>query len=397
MDDSFDEDELEEYLRKKDEEALIKAGKPVPTKGSVSFASGPKKGSSVEETRAQIQQKAATLEAQHQQKGGGATLPRGKVGTPQAVRQTAANWGQPKPAEPEAKHSEPKALADARKLPETGKAASKSAAAAPAVKAAPKGGPPPARSNSRVPFLDQYEREEDLLLMPGCRDETGLYIDPDFPADAASLFLDPKNPPQWHPPAGAIKWLRPDSFVKNGLPVLFSDEHELVQGALGNAWFLGALGCVSTRRDLLDVIIASSHNALKGMYTLRFFKRGQWKNVVIDDRIPCDQTDTPLYTRSKDSQQIWPLLVEKAYAKMHGSYGALPGGTIAYALRDLTAGAPQTISLKDESVVDQIQNGFLWQQLKLWSQQGLLGCSQDDEDETAPMPYNAGLRRYVCV
>ena len=114
---------------------------------------------------------------------------------------------------------------------------------------------------------------------------------------------------------------------------------------------------------------------------------------MIDDRIPCDQTDTPLYARSKDAQQIWVLLIEKAYAKLHGCYEALCNGTMTYALRDLTSGAPQTISLRDEAVQDQIQNGFLWQQIKLWAQQGLLGSAQDDHDAHAPMPYNAGLGR----
>jgi len=178
-DDSFDEDELEEYLRKKDEEALKKQGRSLPaSKGSVSFAGGGSKKGSIEETRAQIQQKAAALEAQHQ----GAKPNR----IPPVARSTAANWAQPKPAQPEPK-SEPKALADARKLPEAQKAggggAGKTApAAAPAKAAPPRGGPAPVRGNSRVPFMDDYEREEDLLQMPGCKDEVGLYIDPDFPA-----------------------------------------------------------------------------------------------------------------------------------------------------------------------------------------------------------------------
>ncbi len=41
----------------------------------------------------------------------------------------------------------------------------------------------------------------------------GLYIDPDFPADASSLFIDPKNPPRWHPDPRTVKWLRPGDFV----------------------------------------------------------------------------------------------------------------------------------------------------------------------------------------
>ena len=32
-----------------------------------------------------------------------------------------------------------------------------------------------------------------------------------------------------HEPKQAIKWLRPDNIVKSGVPVLFSDEHELLQ------------------------------------------------------------------------------------------------------------------------------------------------------------------------
>ena len=43
-DDSFDEEELEAYLRKKDEEALKKQGRSLPAqKSSVTFATGPKK------------------------------------------------------------------------------------------------------------------------------------------------------------------------------------------------------------------------------------------------------------------------------------------------------------------------------------------------------------------
>ena len=90
MDDSFDEDELEAYLRLKDEEALRKQGRPVPaSKAAVSFATGgPKKGSA-EEARAQIQQKAATLEAQHH-----ATASAKPRGIPPVARKTAANFGQ---------------------------------------------------------------------------------------------------------------------------------------------------------------------------------------------------------------------------------------------------------------------------------------------------------------
>ena len=93
-------------MRRKDEEESKKQSRSLPaSKGSVSFAGGGAKKGSIEKTRAQIQQKGAALEAQHQ----GAK----PNGIPPVARSTAANWVQPKPAQPEPK-SETKALADAR-------------------------------------------------------------------------------------------------------------------------------------------------------------------------------------------------------------------------------------------------------------------------------------------
>jgi hypothetical protein len=36
----------------------------------------------------------------------------------------------------------------------------------------------------------------------------------------------------------------------------------------------------------------------------------------------------------------------------------------------------QTVDLRVETIQDQILNGFMWQQLKLWVKQGLIGCAQ---------------------
>ena len=53
----------------------------------------------------------------------------------------------------------------------------------------------------------------------------------------------------------------------------------------------------------------------------------------------------PLYTHSSDPNETWPMLLEKAYAKAHGSYEALVGGTPEYALKDLSGGVPEVVRL----------------------------------------------------
>ena len=73
------------------------------------------------------------------------------------------------------------------------------------------------------------------------------------------------------------------------------------------------------------------------LYIVRFWKWGEWVEVVVDDYIPIYQ-NAPLFTYSDDQGEVWPMLLEKAFAKLHGSYYHLMGGFTVAALEALTAG-----------------------------------------------------------
>ena len=88
----------------------------------------------------------------------------------------------------------------------------------------------------------------------------------------------------------------------------------------------------------------------QGVYNIKMYKNGLPLTVMIDDKLPCSTTNNKLvFTKAVDNV-LWPALLEKAYAKIHGSYERIKSGHSSDVLRDLT-GAP-TFSHKtdDENI-----------------------------------------------
>jgi hypothetical protein len=152
--------------------------------------------------------------------------------------------------------------------------------------------------------------------------------------------------------------------------------HHVRQGAVGNCWFLSALAVIAERPHLVRQVIPHTQLNRVGIYQVNLCLDGRWMPIIIDSHLPIvrrGKKKRPTEFRGivgnhdfvpafcdVPSGQLWPALIEKAYAKAHGSYAQLSGGFIAEALQDLTGAPTETL------VFQQDTNNVEWQEL-LWA------------------------------
>ncbi|XP_023599673.1 calpain-10 isoform X2 [Myotis lucifugus] len=211
-----------------------------------------------------------------------------------------------------------------------------------------------------------------------------LFRDPAFPASDSSLFSSFSTPlAQFRED---ITWRRPQEICAT--PRLFPDnpqEGQVKQGLLGDCWFLCACAALQKSRHLLDQVFLPGQptwldQTYRGSFTCRVWQFGRWVEVTIDDRLPC-LAGRLCFSRCQREDVFWLPLLEKVYAKVHGSYEHLWAGQVADALVDLTGGLAERWNLKNLASSRSQQDGSggsepktCWQLLSL-KERCLISCS----------------------
>ena len=69
---------------------------------------------------------------------------------------------------------------------------------------------------------------------------------------------------------------------------------------------------------------------------IKFFVNGIETPVIIDDYLPVYHgTNQLVFARSDNKAELWVSLLEKAWAKLHGSYAAISGGSPDFVISHL--------------------------------------------------------------
>ncbi|KAJ8907793.1 hypothetical protein NDN08_007897 [Rhodosorus marinus] len=153
-------------------------------------------------------------------------------------------------------------------------------------------------------------------------------------------------------------------------PTIGFSSLDVKQGSVGDCWFLSALAVLAERPDLINQVALTQEPSDIGKYSFRLFIDGQWQVYDIDDHLPM-KGDLPAFSQTS-RDQLWVPLLEKAYAKAHGSYWSISGGEIAEAMLELTACPTETISFSSST----FDSNETWERLVSFSSsQFPMGCA----------------------
>nr|CDS23506.1 calpain [Echinococcus granulosus] len=170
-----------------------------------------------------------------------------------------------------------------------------------------------------------------------------LWEDPDFPLNSAIGNIG--NLPR-------LEWKRPKEInPRADFIVAGADRGDVVQGQLGDCWLLAVISSMADITELFNHIVPKGQTIqgpdYVGVFKFRFWRFGQWVEVLVDDRLPVVAgTNEMIFMHSDECNEFWSPLMEKAYAKLNGCYANLSGGTQGEAMEDMTGGLVESLDLK---------------------------------------------------
>lgn len=161
-----------------------------------------------------------------------------------------------------------------------------------------------------------------------------------------------------------FEYKRPSEIFQGKKYKLFLDDincDDAKQGILGNCYLISIIAALSQRIDLINKIFKTKTINENGFYELFYYDQfGTKKIIFVDDYFPFvdlnDGAGLQLLGTIPNGEEIWVMLMEKAYVKYEGGWTNIEGGTITSELEFFTGCNCKNIELTCEYAWQEILN-----------------------------------------
>ena len=172
----------------------------------------------------------------------------------------------------------------------------------------------------------------------------------------------------------------------------------VVQGDyLNNCYFIAAVCSLCSRKNYINKLFHIKTRSLENIYGIYLFLNGKWRLVLLDDYLPCiniNSTKNLCFGFSKCDNELWVSFLEKAWAKVNGSYIRIgTGGFCNEAFDVLTDVYTEHIIIPSKKYELKKMKNDLWEKLAKAIEHEYLIClgtgNSDEIENCGLMPAHA--------
>jgi calpain-15 len=162
--------------------------------------------------------------------------------------------------------------------------------------------------------------------------------------------------------------LKAESVEKEiAVPYMFREKInpvDIKQGKLNNFWILSAFAALAEQPRLIERLFYTKKPNKFGLFKIKLCRMSKWKAFTVDDFFPCFPMGEPIFSCNQNKEEMWVMILEKAFAKMFGGYSKLVLGDVRDALIDMTGCPSFTETLNDEKMLSNSEKDQLWNEIK---------------------------------
>ena len=163
-----------------------------------------------------------------------------------------------------------------------------------------------------------------------------------------------------------IIWKRAKEIFNNEEYSLFSENispKNVIQGSIGNCYFLSVIAGLTKFPSIIYHLFNSINRSENGFYTIYLKINNKISKIYLDDYFPYNiRKNKPLFCKPYKNE-IWVMLLEKAWAKIKGSYLDMDNGSPIDVLNSFLLSE----NLKEDLVYKFYSLGNINEKDKIWS------------------------------